>query len=461
MQSKKLRNVLISFIVLLICLVSFIGIYVQDKNEMVNVIPDYILGVNLKGGRVLELKVSDEKNTVVKDKDGNVVKDTKNAEGNEMTDDELKEKEYTKTEEPVNADDKLTNENYEKSKQIIEKRLKFLEVTDYMVNKKQDGNMLIQLEENNKTDSNIQVIYNTGKFEIKDDEDETVLITNNDIKSSKVVYSNGTVNGTAVGIQIEFTKDGAKKLEEMTKKYVKTTAEDGTTTTKKVRLEVDDQELTTMSFDETNTNGILQLSVGSATTDSTKLNKYVTQAKNLSAVLAFGNLPLTYEPENNEYIASDITLEKVERATYVLVAIVMLALIVLMVKCKEKGILGAISLLGLIASILLLIRYTNVIITIEGIIAVIAMAIINYVYIFNVAQKEYKDKETFKKYNKKEFSRLINILIVIGIIGVTFSFASWEPIISLGMVLFWGIIVTIIYNLIFTRTLLINSIKQD
>ena len=61
MQSKKLRNVLISFIVLLICLVSFIGIYVQDKNEMVNVIPDYILGVNLKGGRVLELKVSDEK----------------------------------------------------------------------------------------------------------------------------------------------------------------------------------------------------------------------------------------------------------------------------------------------------------------------------------------------------------------------------------------------------------------
>ncbi len=461
MQSKKLRNVLISFIVLLICLVSFIGIYVQDKNEMVNVIPDYILGVNLKGGRVLELKVSDEKNTVVKDKDGNVVKDTKNAEENEMTDDELKEKEYTKTDEPVNADDKLTNENYEKSKQIIEKRLKFLEVTDYMVNKKQDGNMLIQLEENNKTDSNIQVIYNTGKFEIKDDEDETVLITNNDIKSSKVVYSNGTVNGTAVGIQIEFTKDGAKKLEEMTKKYVKTTAEDGTTTTKKVRLEVDDQELTTMSFDETNTNGILQLSVGSATTDSTKLNKYVTQAKNLSAVLAFGNLPLTYEPENNEYIASDITLEKVERATYVLVAIVMLALIVLMVKCKEKGILGAISLLGLIASILLLIRYTNVIITIEGIIAVIAMAIINYVYIFNVAQKEYKDKETFKKYNKKEFSRLINILIVIGIIGVTFSFASWEPIISLGMVLFWGIIVTIIYNLIFTRTLLINSIKQD
>lgn len=461
MQSKKLRNVLISFIVLLICLVSFIGIYVQDKNEMVNVIPDYMLGVNLKGGRVLELKVSDEKNTVVKDKDGNVVKDTKNAEGNEMTDDELKEKEYTKTEEPVNADDKLTNENYEKSKQIIEKRLKFLEVTDYMVNQKQDGNMLIQLEENNKTDSNIQVIYNTGKFEIKDDEDETVLITNNDIKSSKVVYSNGTVNGTAVGIQIEFTKDGAKKLEEMTKKYVKTTAEDGTTTTKKVRLEVDDQELTTMSFDETNTNGILQLSVGSATTDSTKLNKYVTQAKNLSAVLAFGNLPLTYEPENNEYIASDITLEKVEKATYVLVAIVMLALIVLMVKCKEKGILGAISLLGLIASILLLIRYTNVIITIEGIIAIIAMAIINYVYIFNVAQKEYKDKETFKKYNKKEFSRLIDILIVIGIIGVTFSFASWEPIISLGMVLFWGIIVTIIYNLIFTRTLLINSIKQD
>lgn len=461
MQSKKLRNVLLAFIVLLICLVSFIGIYVQDKNEMVNIIPDYILGVNLKGGRVVELKKSDEKNTVVKDKDGNVVKDTKNAEGNEMTDDELKEKEYTKTEEPVNPEDKLTEENYEKSKQIIEKRLKKLEVADYIVNKDQEGNILLQLEENNETDSNIQTIYTTGKFEIKDDEDDTILITNDDIKTSKVVYSNETISGTSVGLQIEFTKDGAKKLEEITKKYIKTTEEDGTTTTKKVRLEIDGQELTSMSFEETNTIGILQLSVGNATTDKDKIDRYVAQAKNLSTVLAFGKLPLTYEVSNNEYIASDITLEKVEKVTYALAGIVVVALIVLMAKCKEKGILGAISFIGFIAPLLLIVRYTNVIVTIEGIIAIITMAIINYIYIFNVSKKEYEDKEAFKKYNKKEFLKIINILFVIGIIGVTFSFASWEPVISLGMVLFWGIVVTVITNLIFTRTLLLNSIKQD
>lgn len=461
MQSKKLINILISCIVLLICLVSFIGIYVQNKNEMVNVIPDYLLGVNLKGGRVVELKVSDEKNTVIRDKDGNVVKDTKNAEGNEMTDDELKEKEYTKSEEPVNPEDKLTEENFEKSKQIIEKRLKNLEVADYIVSKSENGNLLIQLEENDKTDNDIQIISSTGKFEIKDSEDETVLMTNEDVKSAKVKYDTGTYYGTVISIQINFTKDGAKKFEEITKKYVKTTAEDGTETEKKVNLEIDDQKMTSMSFDEVNTDGKLVLYTGNQSTDEDSTRESKAQAKNITSIISFGNLPITYEQSNNEYIASDITLEKIEKILYVVVAIVMLSLIVLMIKYKEKGILGAVSFVGFIASLLLVIRYSNVIVTIEGIIAIITMAIINYIYIFNIAKREYSDKEIFKKCNKREFLRIINILCVIGIIGIVFSLASWEPVISLGMILFWGVIVTIIYNLIFTRTLLINSIKQD
>lgn len=461
MQSKKLRNILISFIVLLICLVSFIGIYVQNKNEMVNIIPEYLLGINLKGGRFVELKVNNEKNTVIKDKDGNIVEDTKNSEGNEMSDEELKQKEYTKTEEPINPEEKLTKENYEKSKQIIEKRLKFLEVTDYIVTQNELGNILIQSEENDKTDNNMQIIYNTGKFEIKDSDDNTVLLTNKDIKSSNVVYSNGTSNGTIVGVQIIFTKDGTKKLEDITKKYVTTTAEDGTETTKEVKLEIDDQELTEMSFNEPNTNGILQLSVGTATTDEKQLNNYIAQAKNLAMILSFENLPITYEQANNEYIASDITLDKFEKVVYIILAIIVVALLVLIVKCKEKGILGAISFIGFIAVLLLIIRYSNVIVTIEGIIALITISIINYIFIFNVSKKEYTNKDMLKKENAKEFLKIINVLVPIGIIGITFSFADWQPIISLGMILFWGIACTLIYNLLVTKTLLSNSIKKD
>lgn len=461
MQSKKLRNILISFIVLLICLVSFIGIYVQNKNEMVNIIPDYLLGVDLKGGRIVELKVSDEKNTVIRDKDGNIVENTKNAEGNEMTDDELKEKEYTKSEEPVNSEDKLTEENYEKSKQIIEKRLKYLGVEDYIVSKDEDGNILIQLEENDETDNSIQLAYSIGKFEIKDSDDNTILITNEDVKSAKAVYKSQTYSGPIISMEINFTKEGAKKLEEITKKYVKTTAEDGTTSEKKVNLELDGQKLISMSFDEVNKDGKLKLYAGEPTTDENEIKQNKMLAKSKTGMIAFGNLPITYEQVNNEYIASDITLEKVEKVTYVLAGIVVVALIVLMVKCKEKGILGAIAFIGFIASLLLIVRYANVIVTIEGIIAIITMAVINYIYIFNIAKKEYEDKDTFKEYNKKEFLKIINILIVVGIIGVTFSFASWNPVISMGMILFWGIVDTIIYNLIFTRSLLLNSIKQD
>ena len=107
MQNKKLKNVLIIFIILIICLISFIGIYSQEKNQIVNIIPDYLLGANLKGSRLVQLKINDEKKTVVKDKDGNVVTDTKNESGEEMTEEELKQKEYTKTEEPINSEEVL------------------------------------------------------------------------------------------------------------------------------------------------------------------------------------------------------------------------------------------------------------------------------------------------------------------------------------------------------------------
>ena len=52
------------------------------------------------------------------------------------------------------------------------------------------------------------------------------------------------------------------------------------------------------------------------------------------------------------------------------------------------------------------------------------------------------------------------ILIPLAIIAVTFTFMNWTPIISIGMIMFWGLVIFAIYNLIFTRTLLLNSNKE-
>ena len=466
MQNKKLKNVLIIFIILIICLISFIGIYSQEKNQIVNIIPDYLLGANLKGSRLVQLKINDEKKTVVKDKDGNVVTDTKNESGEEMTEEELKQKEYTKIEEPINSEEVLKQENYEKSKQIIEKRLKHLKVTDFIIKQNEAGEIIIESEENDKTDNNMQAIYNTGKFEMKDSEDNTVLMDNKDIKTAKVLYSNSASSGTgtSVYVGIEFTKDGAKKLEDISKKYIKTTAEDGTETEKKVKIEIDGEKLIETYFDEPMTNGNIQLSVGTSTTDKEQLEKYVVQATNLAMILSCGELPITYEQANNEYVASDLTIDNTRYLTYGLFAVIAIAIIILIIKYKTKGLLGTISFIGFIATLLLIIRYSNVIINIEGIIAFIAILIVNYMLIYNLLKettKQYNDKTNLKAEITKTFVKIVNVLIPLGIIGITFCFADWQPIVSLGMILFWGIVSTLIYNLIFTKTLLLNSIKKD
>ena len=102
---QKLKIAFIVLIIILISLVSFGGIFVQDTKFVKNIMPNYNLGMDLTGSRLVRLKVSDEVITTYYDKDG---KET-----------EEEGKDTTKKEEPVNPKESLTKENYLKSKEII------------------------------------------------------------------------------------------------------------------------------------------------------------------------------------------------------------------------------------------------------------------------------------------------------------------------------------------------------
>ena len=90
------------------------------------------------------------------------------------------------------------------------------------------GDILLEIAENDNTDSIVSNIGTVGKFEIIDSETKEVLMDNNDIKLANVMYgsSNSSTtsssSGTTVYLNIEFTKEGAKKLEDISSKYVKT-----------------------------------------------------------------------------------------------------------------------------------------------------------------------------------------------------------------------------------------------
>ena len=107
-----------------------------------------------------------------------------------------------------------------KTKEIIEKRLKKLGVEEYNISlNTKTGEIIVEIPEDDKTDTVVSNINTVGKFEITDSETGEVLLDNSNIKSSSVLYNTET-NGTSVYLEIAFNKEG-KKIEHEKKKKLK------------------------------------------------------------------------------------------------------------------------------------------------------------------------------------------------------------------------------------------------
>ena len=470
---KKIQLITKILAVALIVAIAFVGIYLQKQNRMENVIKDYTWGMDLTGARVIELTVSEEKETITRDKDGKIVKE----------EDKKEDGDYTTEEKPVNADEVKTADNYKKSKQILEKRLEKYGVNDYIIKLDEDsGKIIIEIPENDQSDHIVSNISQVGKFEIVDSQDtEKVLMDNNDIKLSNVMY-NTTMSGTTVYLNIEFNKEGTDKLKNISAEYKKseeTTSDEATeenedgenseteaaadtetenkedkekTNKKEITMQIDGSKMITTSFDETMENGVIQLTMGQATKDKEKLSEYMQNAGTMATVLDTGNMPVEYEIENNQYTASDITKDMLTKLAIVEAVVALCAVIVLIIKHKKLGLLATIAYIGFIAVYLLLIRYTNVTITLEGIAAIAVIFTLNFVFSFKLLNNINKYSEEKNKAIKETFKSFTIKTIPIWILSIVFCFMSWMPISSFGMVMFWGLILIELYNLVVTRS---------
>ena len=459
---KTVKILTITLLVILISMISFVGIYQKNKNKMENKVKDYSYSMSLNGARTIKLKVNTE-----------------------STDDV-----------PNNSEEVLTAENYKKSKEVIEKRLNKMNVEEYTTSVNEaTGEITIQIpEQNSQTDTIIGNLNTVGKFEILDSETKEVLLNNDDIKSSEVLY-NTTNSGTSVYLQIEFNKNGKDKLKNVSQTYVSvnnttnnttennvaenTTSEteneatntttegssDTATTEKKITMKIDDQEIMSTSFDEPITTGKIQLSVGSATTDKTTLQNYVDQAQSVATTLDTGKMPVKYDLEKNQYILPETTTQDLVKIEIAVAIIALVGIIILIVKHKLNGLLAGIAYVGLSAVYMLVVRYTNVTISIESIAGIIIVLILNYIFttmFLNKIEELNKEKaeNVMKKATGETYKKFYLRIIPICIMAITFSFVKWVPISSFGMITFWGIVIIVIYNAIITRYLLKANVER-
>ena len=451
---KKVKIITIILAIVLVSLVAFGGVYIQTQNRMEDKVKEYSLGRELNGERVVEIKVTDGS------KEGK-----------------------TKP-----SDEELTVENYETVKKTVENRLKDLGAQDYTISlDKENGTIRVELPENSNTDTYVYYLTASGKVEMKEKDTENVLLNDSMIKKAQYTYTSNADGAYQVYLELILTKDGQAKLDEVKNDYAvlatevseaesknnttsdnttteSSTDEDNTTTnTTTEGTETQKSEETKKiasltiagtSYDiEKHEKNKITVKIGSQTSNTTTVNNSIAKAAELSMLINAGKYPIDYEVDVNRYVESDIEQQQLIYFIAGVAVILVIIFIIATIKYKGKGLLASISFIGFIALTSLLLRYTNVIISIEGIGAILLTIIINLKLNQMILNKT-KTMDVVSEATKASYKELFTSIIPIIIITIVFCFSGWTSLSSFGMIMFWGLVLIAVYNIVVTKTLL-------
>lgn len=454
-KEESLKKVLAILVILLVCLVSIGGIYAKDKNAMKNILPKYVLGMDLDTDTIIKLDVqNNEDNSSVGTEDG-----TENGQANEN----------------VN-----TLENYKKSKKIIEKRLKTAGVEQYSVRLDENtGSIIIEVPHDIET-SILQNAFAVGKTEIKlidnsktNSEGETEIVDNNTENKEKeeVIGNQKSIKkittaiddsynsygvGSFVKLDIEFSKDAVNKFKEL---------QNNASENKNIEIVVDGASICSMSeteFLKSAVTGTLPLKLGDYTKDRDTLNKTLTQANNIKNIMESESLPVEYTIKYSADIHSNINKYGIISVFAVILAVMFIYLVV---KYKLTGVLAELAICGLGAFLLLIIRYTKVQISIATIVAIAGMLILQFIYLIKTLNSK---KISSKEFNETivEFTKMLIPAFILSVVGGVLpalgdsNFLAYGNIVEIsnfGMVIFWGLILFELFNNIITRAIFTNA----
>lgn len=451
---KKVKIITIILAIVLVSLVAFGGVYIQTQNRMEDKVKEYSLGRELNGERVVEIKVTDGS------KEGK-----------------------TKP-----SDEELTVENYETVKKTVENRLKDLGAQDYTISlDKENGTIRVELPENSNTDTYVYYLTASGKVEMKEKDTENVLLNDSMIKKAQYTYTSNADGAYQVYLELILTKDGQAKLDEVKNDYAVLATEVSEAESK--NNTTSDNTTTESSTDENNTTtntttegtetqkseetkkiasltiagtsydiekyekNKITVKIGSQTSNTTTVNNSIAKAAELSMLINAGKYPIDYEVDVNRYVESDIEQQQLIYFIAGVAVILVIIFIIATIKYKGKGLLASISFIGFIALTSLLLRYTNVIISIEGIGAILLTIIINLKLNQMILNKT-KTMDVVSEATKASYKELFTSIIPIIIITIVFCFSGWTSLSSFGMIMFWGLALIAVYNIVVTKTLL-------
>lgn len=448
---RKLKMILMVLICITVILVGFVGIYTKNANKYSNKLPTYKLASDLKGATVLEFEVDDSTDTVYYDSEGNEV------DSSEVTDENKDQ--YTSKDVKVNSDDKLTEANYEKTLKIFKERLEFLGANQYNLDLDKETGKIVLTFEDNYPDDIKSILPMEGKLELIDSNTSDVILDYSNVKSADTTYAS-TDDGYTVYMTLKLNDAGLEKINNI-EGYKTKTDDNGEVTTNNLKVEFDEEEISEISYDDIVLTGkTLRLAIASNITSSSTVNSKLNMSTVVSKLTTIGKTPVVYNITAEEYIKPSVDMNVFYNLMIAIIILVAIISVYFIIKYKINGLLAVLGTITNISLITILIRLTNITISLNSVAGILGLVIVNTYLLSNILKSLKNMDKTFGENIRGAYLKTIDVLIVSLLIFVVFSFTKMAVISSMGLLLFWGWLVIVLGNLLFTIPMLaINSKK--
>lgn len=384
-------------------------------------------------------------------------------------DEEVKEYKIEKRKIADNPEEVLTEDNYKISKNMIEGYLKAANISEYKIKENEKtGQIIVSVPETKKianltsdpiTDetSDTQraksvesILSTTGSFEVKDSITGKVYLTEKHIKEAKAnIYQ-----GYGVILDIKLNDEGKKILSDVSRKYVQE-EKDGKKYEKKATVTVAGMELVKATFAEPMDEGLMQINLGNGYgKNKDVITAIYGEAKRLENALKVGKTPIKYNVEQKTSgIKENINYKNAKIILIVILTVMLILALSLVFKHGLKGLYAMLVNISFVVILLLAIRYTDVVVTIPSLVAVVVAYILEYVillkYLQNTKENDYEIADEVVDTLKYTFILIIS--------SITLSFSHNILLSSFAMTLFIAIILLFTHNYIFVK----NMKKKD
>ena len=334
-------------------------------------------------------------------------------------------------------DENVTNEDLEKTRQLIDLRVNKLGVAETSVSVEGDRRIRVEIPGEYDSKNLVDSLAKTGNLTFKDSEGNEVL-NGKDVAEASVMMD--STSGKPV-VSLKLNDEGTKKFAEATTNNLNKT----------ISIYMDDEVISSPKVNSVITDGNAIIEGSSS----------VEEAQNLAGLINAGALPVTVKAISIENVGAQLGAEALPNAVKAGLIGIAIIFLFMIAYYRIPGIIASIALTLYVCLVLLIFAEAGVALTLPGIAAfllTVGMAVDANVLIFERVREELKNGMSVKAAVDKGFnnalSSIIDSNVTTIIAALVLYFIGTGSVKGFAVTLMIGIVVSMFTAVVVTKTLI-------